>query len=243
MDQPMNLRQFDEVDQGRVNPFRDRTISLETAVSKDRPLELPFSGTFLYFNDDTSGKVYVRFNDMDSARVPCQAGFSVGGFPYRRIFLDWEAQAGKIAVPVYGVGATFNPTNDINNIGSILSPVDVAPVVLPDDFSFHTVQSASGAVQTIVSPAENEKGLLVYGLSIVGWGGKILMKGSVPVGWVDAGSVVLGQSWLGTDASSVGVGELFNGVFSVPAGYGLYQVAYGTQSAYQVSSSIVYKVL
>ncbi|NIR58941.1 MAG: hypothetical protein GWO02_05185 [Gammaproteobacteria bacterium] len=116
---------FEALDHGRLQPFRKLPLALDSAQPQSSPLEVELKGTFLYLDDDTTGKVYVRFNDRDSARIPVQAGFAAK-VAYARLFLDWTAQSGLVANIVHGFGIEFAPTNDIANIGtlgSIASPV------------------------------------------------------------------------------------------------------------------------
>lgn len=122
------LRRWDSQDFGRIQPARNKPVDLTTARSADDPLEVPIQGEYMFADDDTTGKIYVRFGDKDSHRFPVQTGFTISNIDFKRVYLDWPAQTGKAVNLVYGVGARVAPPNIIGNIsqiGSIASPVDV----------------------------------------------------------------------------------------------------------------------
>lgn len=122
------LRRWDAQDFGRIQPARNKPVDLTTARSADDPLEVPIQGEYMFADDDTTGKIYVRFGDKDSHRFPVQTGFTISNIDFKRVYLDWPAQTGKAVNLVYGVGARVAPPNIIGNIsqiGSIASPVDV----------------------------------------------------------------------------------------------------------------------
>lgn len=115
----MATNRYDAADYGRKTEFQSYTRTLDAARSSDNPLEVKLQGQFIYLDDDSDGKVYIRFNDKNSHRFPVQAGAKYQGLIFKRVFLDWEAQAGAKVNIVYGQDANFTPTNDIQNIGQV----------------------------------------------------------------------------------------------------------------------------
>lgn len=231
------MRSFDDVDYGRVEPFRVRPVLLDTARAQDVPLELDLAGTFLYLDDDTTGQVYVRFNSEDAARIPVKAGFSVSGIQYRRIYLDWTAQAGKRVNLVYGAEAQFTPTNDIANLGRVdalgeIDPVNYAGV------SDWTIYQATAALQTIVTPAANVNGIRLYRGGVVYQNSRMMVKTSAPTDYMDLAADTLAMGFVtGSDYTSSGMAENI----LIPAGYGLYCQAVNAVSA--LAAFARYKVL
>lgn len=127
------VRRFDTSDRGRTQPLRQRVLALDTARAESTPLELPLQGNFLYADDDTDGKLYVRLGDEEAPRIPVGPGFVIGGLDFRRVYLDWSAQPGKVVNLVYGIGANLQPptiVGNINSIGSIASAVDITDYAL-----------------------------------------------------------------------------------------------------------------
>ncbi|MDH5354846.1 MAG: hypothetical protein OEY09_10425 [Gammaproteobacteria bacterium] len=130
--------QYDKADQGRLTEFEGHTETLDIAVTANQPKEVLLQGRFIYVDDDTDGKVYIRFNDKHSHRFPIQAGAVYKNIIFKRVFLDWEAQPGKKINIVYGQDANFAPTNDINNIGQVGSIASITQLdkllAMPDDY-------------------------------------------------------------------------------------------------------------
>ena len=166
---------YDQADYGRKTEFEDYpSIDLSIAQSAAQPLELDLHGRFIYLDDDTTGKVYIRFNDKNSHRFPLQAGAKYDNLVFNRVYLDWEAQAGKIVNIVYGQDANFTPTNDINNInqvGELLAlPADhYRRSVLKDTFMSYAGYgplAANYSVLQLWNPAGSGKNLAVLSMSV-----------------------------------------------------------------------------
>lgn len=217
----MQRGMFDEVDYGRIEPFRPHVVRLDTAQDKDNPLEVPIAGTFIYVDDDTDGKVYIRFNDDDAARIPVSAGFSASGLLFRRVYLDWEAQSGKTVNIVYGSGVSFTPTNDISNIGSILSPVEPALVSIPSDAQPYFYAGTSAALFTVFTPAQNTNGIEIFYACALGWNGRIMYKSSAPTSWNDPNAFSIADSRSFSTFSPTH-NSIRNSGIVIPAGMGLY---------------------
>lgn len=216
------MNQLSNVDYGRVEPFRAKPVLLDTAVSKNEPIELPLSGEFLYLDDDSTGSMYVRFNSADAARIPVKAGFSVSSILYRRVFLDWEPQPGKVVNLIYGTGATFTPTNDIANLGrvSAVGQIESVKIVAPIDPVVFDLSGAAGTAgwKQIVSPAENVKGVIIHTASVrarAGASGVVALAKVAPSGFADLDALVL----VGTGLE---VGGVLPAPVHVPVGYGVY---------------------
>lgn len=90
--------------------------------------EKEIEGDFIYADSDSTGTIYVRFNNPAMPEIPVRTNFGIYGFPIRRIFVRWDAQAGKTVNLLYGYGAQIIPPNqDITTIGSITNPVNLDP--------------------------------------------------------------------------------------------------------------------
>lgn len=220
------LDNYDQVDYGRVEPFRKKPLLLDVARSQELPLEVDLAGTFLYLDDDTTGKVYIRFNSEDAARIPVSAGFSVSGILYRRIFLDWDAQAGEVINLVYGSGVEFTPTNDIANLG-IVSKVNNLGAIDPVDYTNATdweINAQTTALQTIVSPASNVNGILIKRAITLMQQSRIMFKSTAPATWDDAGAITLSRS-VASSANGYAITDGGCENILIPAGMGLYAKA------------------
>lgn len=174
------VRRFDTVDRGRTQPLRQRVIALDAARSSDSPFELPLQGNFIYADDDTDGKLYVRLGDEEAPRIPVGPGFVLAGIDFRRVYLDWDAQAGKSVNLVYGIGANLQPptiVGNINSIGSIASPVDVTEyalrkVLAGEAYSMGTAVAANATEYTVLGIANQsaDKNLIMLSARAVYYG-------------------------------------------------------------------------
>ena len=208
---------FDAVDQGRIEPIRAwPTLALDVAQSSDAPLRLPIAGTALYLTSDSTGKIYLRFNDKDAARIPAQGDFAISNMLYRAVSVDWAAQAGKVAQIVYGTGLQVAPSNDISSIGMIINPVQVSA----GTFSSHLYAViASAALQTLITPAANTGGIKIYGVTTQAGTGisvRMMYKASAPASFDDTAAGTI--QW--SDQSVVHTTLALPIV--VPAGQGVY---------------------
>ena len=158
------LRRWDSQDFGRIQPARNKPVDLTTARSADDPLEVPIQGEYMFADDDTTGKIYVRFGDKDSHRFPVQTGFTISNIDFKRVYLDWPAQTGKAVNLVYGVGARVAPPNIIGNIsqiGSIANPV----FIQHDQERFARAGSAWAATVEMAAVASEYSGAFLVNTS------------------------------------------------------------------------------
>lgn len=229
---------FDDQDYGRQELLRGRTLDLSTARSALDPLEMRLPGRFVWFTNDSDGQVNLRFNDRESLSVPAAANFfveAIAGAVINRVYLDWSAQAGKQVVIAHGTDLRLRPSNDVQNVGQIVAPVDVAPATLPATGYFRNTSSA--ALNTLVTPAGNTAGVLVHSLSgnATGLTVRIMAKASAPATWDDTTASTLLHVASGNLVSLCALPLL------LPAGLGLYEQASSASAGSQVS--VVYEVL
>jgi hypothetical protein len=138
---PLDRRLFDSVDAGRIQPVRRLRLGLDTAQSVAIPLEIGVAGSFIYVDNDSTGKVYLRFNEqLTDDRMPAQAGFSVDGFPIRSVYVDWTAQIGKVVNLWYGLDGRISPKTDSFDVGFV-DRIDNLPV---KDANQHFFKMSSG---------------------------------------------------------------------------------------------------
>lgn len=188
-----NDKRFDDIDYGRVESYRVRTVSLDNATSALTPLEIPLAGTFVYIDDDSDGKVYIRLNDKNDYAFPAESGFSFSNLKYRRMYLHWGAQPGKKVNIVYGFDAAFAPTNAL------------ALSTMPADFYRRSINGnhflGTGAKTTV--PGDYP----YFGLYNPGGSGKRLaLLSALLAGPYAAGTVVEMRRYNGGSGAVVGTG-------------------------------------
>lgn len=228
---------FDDQDYGRQELLRGRTLDLSTARAASDPLEMRLPGRFVWFTNDSDGQVNLRFNDRESLSVPAAANFfveAIAGAVINRVYLDWSAQAGKQVVIAHGTDLRLRPSNDVQNVGQIVAPVDVSPAQLGND-EFWTTGSLATLFQ-LVTPAANTAGVLVTAMSAYANNGtaRFMAKSSAPSSWADAAAQSL---LLGGTTSNAG-NNCANAIampIVIPAGVGFYYQASGAIA--QISSA------
>jgi len=82
-----------EIGEGAAD-LRIQTIKLDDARDS---VELKIKGNFIWAvtASDIQANVDVRFNDQSGDAFPVKRGASIGGLPFRRLYITNEAQAGK----------------------------------------------------------------------------------------------------------------------------------------------------
>lgn len=115
-----NRRTWDAAFDGRVSWARRIQLTLDPARSSSDPFELPVQGDFIHCDNDSTGKVYVRFNGREgNDRLPVAQGTTVSGFPIERLWVDWTQQPGAVVNLWYGLDARMAPRTDELDIDSI----------------------------------------------------------------------------------------------------------------------------
>lgn len=117
-------------------------IALDNAMQGK---EFQLHGDFLYADSDSTGIVYVQFNNTALPGFPFRKNTSVSGFPYKTAYVSWDAQPGDIIRLWYGYGARIIPPNQ--DIIQILSTVDIQPVGLTPT---NTVKAVTNASQVLL---------------------------------------------------------------------------------------------
>ncbi len=104
-------------------PYRVYDIDLTTAQAR---FEIPEDASGMRFisADDATQEINVRFNDSSANPVPISVGGGVKHYEIKTVYLDWEANPGKIARLAF-VGSSFDvdptkmevyPSNPVSNV-------------------------------------------------------------------------------------------------------------------------------
>lgn len=231
---------FDAFDHGRIEPIRAwPAVALDTARDAADPVELEgLSGTMLWVSGDSTGQAHIRINDKNGARLPLSAHTVLSGVPMRRVFMDWAAQAGKSITLLYGTGVQVAPGNDVANIQRVVEDVGVAPHPLGSGAYWR--QSASAALNTIVTPAANVAGVRIDALTLYAGGVyvRLMAKASAPSAWNDGAARTIALA--SASGSALVTSAHVALPLLVPAGLGVYEQASGgggtsnTALAYEV---------
>lgn len=186
-------------------------------------IEKEIEGDFIYVDSDSTGIAYVRFNNPAMPEIPIRTNFGIYGFPIRRIFVRWDAQAGKQINLLYGYGAQVVPPNqDITTIGSITNPVTLstwAGINRQGSPGFMVARDApaGGAGnfrQTqIFNPAGSGKTLLIDRVTV-----RSAAAALFQLRFHNAGFTLVGTAENKTLGGAVSSGELRDNLSAAPAG-------------------------
>lgn len=72
-------------------------------------LELDIQGDFFYVDRLSTGIANVRFNNVSMPALPVARHFSIKGFPFKRVYIDYLSQPGLQINFWYGYGAEIIP--------------------------------------------------------------------------------------------------------------------------------------
>lgn len=244
----MDLRKYDDVDFGRIDPVSEVPQSLfdfSSGRDESNPLEVRTGGTYLYSGDISTAEVYVRINSIDAPRFLVGPGFAFANIPHGRLYFDWSNQgSGKKCQLLYGVDGRFVPTNDIANIGSVGQLGSITNPLTPNSqsVSHDLIGSIGTTLQTIVAPAANTNGVRIDFAAVEfqnsnSGNGRFMHKSSAPSGITDSGAVTILGACMDTGERGR---NLRDGPFLVPAGEGIYFQQSITETAFH---SLVHEVL
>lgn len=163
--------------------------------------EFDFAGDVLYIDKLSTGTVSFRFDMSWQRGFPMSANSAMRGFPYKSLFLEWEAQAGKTATVWFGYGVEIVPPNqDITTIGSITNPVDARPYPYTYGTSYQSITALAAATpETVFAPGSNTAGASLWDAQFYSYFGTntiraaFLTKASAPGSIID-GTVIVPNS-------------------------------------------------
>ena len=165
--------------------------------------------------------------------------------------MNTEARTAQVSGNIQPVGGSDNTANppiiksitDPVTVQGITDPVTVQGItdpLSPQDITgavSYGRYSASSTLNTILSPASNVNGCIVY-MTLAGvYSGvvSIMAKQTAPTGPLDTGAIYLDSNWSMNRISKTTLPLL------VPAGFGLYEQSNTT--SYSSQAQLVYKVL
>lgn len=137
-----------------------------TLIRKD------FAGDFIYASRNTTGVVDVQINSLAMPKFPFGQNTTISGFPYKTLYLSWEAQAGLVMDLWYGYGAKVIPPNQ--DIASILNTVNIMDAGNSYGVAFNSNAAlTAGTPLNILSAGSNTGGARVssafsYGIGNTG---------------------------------------------------------------------------
>lgn len=217
-DFPVRRKLFDDRFLGRERSLAFREVNLSFALTDE---EFNFPGSVLFADSLSTGTATIKFDSKEAPAFPFKAATGLL-MPFRKFFLSCAAQAGDTLRLWYGFDVGIIPPNqDIASISSIGTVDSITPTTVCHTPYFRW--SASSALGTLVAPASNVSGIVVYGYGFVGDGSssvRIMTKTSAPSAWNDATADSIGVHF----RSSV---QFQNRVLPIliPSGKGLYEQA------------------
>lgn len=179
------------------NMLKER-IDLTTAQTAKR---FDYAGDFVYSDRNSTGVINVGFNSLAMPAFPFGSNTAVNGFPYKEIYLSWDAQPGLFANVWYGYGANIIPPNQ--DISQILSTVNVSELGTPyaTAFSSATILAAN-TVQNVIAAGINVNGYRLVSANSVhrnatASGGaylSMLAKATAPASTVDGDVLAMAEN-------------------------------------------------